>query len=352
MNLLTLKLEKKDNMNVVEKLYTEWAWRSKTGTPNINNPEDKLILDSLINELVGPFKEEQVIFESSQNYDAVIIPKLIQDGFMKEGGSIPLSEGNYKVPTKNGGNFIEQVSAKDMPIWKALWSVKPPTAKGESDNLGVGKGEISLYWLYNYNKRTPVDVGEGRAGDDPDLKFPDCGVEVKAYNSGTAAISLGRFSADKLNLQLLSVAFGLNTLTNVLNPKSEAKVINPTNFNGKELLPVFQAVAKFTSLDNLDELAQQYGVFKTIKDNTEFLIRELGGVSNTSDASKEMATKILEAKLSRKPGDGGYLTNVTSKGSMHWWNIDISKIKASEALLSNFTVNQSKIKLNFSKVLS
>ena len=35
-------------MNITDKLYNEWAWRTKTGTPNINNPEDKVILESLI----------------------------------------------------------------------------------------------------------------------------------------------------------------------------------------------------------------------------------------------------------------------------------------------------------------
>mgnify|MGYP003150491257 CR=1 FL=1 len=40
-------------MNVTDKLYTEWAWRSKTGTPDINNPEDKAVLDKLVNELTG-----------------------------------------------------------------------------------------------------------------------------------------------------------------------------------------------------------------------------------------------------------------------------------------------------------
>lgn len=38
-------------MNVVDKLYTEWAWRSKSGIPNINNPEDKAILDNILLEL-------------------------------------------------------------------------------------------------------------------------------------------------------------------------------------------------------------------------------------------------------------------------------------------------------------
>tara|TARA_R110000868_G_C10782643_1_gene755626 strand:+ start:30 stop:1043 length:1014 start_codon:yes stop_codon:yes gene_type:complete len=337
-------------MNLLDKLYTEWAWRSKSGLPNIKNPEDKAILDSLIKEMT--LEEEPLLFEGSDSYDEQITIKLVRDGIMEEGGIIPPSTGNYKFNGANGGNFTEQVSTSDLKIWRALWSVKPNTAKGESDNLGVGKGEISLYWLYNYNKNSSIEVSEGRAGDDPDLKFNGVGVEVKAYSSGTAAISLGRFSADKLNLQLLSVAFGLNTLTKVLNPKSEAKVINPTNFTGKELLPVFQAVSQFSSLDNLGDLAQNYSVFKTIKDNVDFLVKELGGVTDNIQASKAMATKILEAKLERKPGFGNYLVNVSSQGAMHWWNIDISKIRQSEALLSSFSVNQSKIKLNFSKVLS
>lgn len=38
-------------MNTTDKLYTEWAWRTKTGVPDINNSEDKAILVSLIKEL-------------------------------------------------------------------------------------------------------------------------------------------------------------------------------------------------------------------------------------------------------------------------------------------------------------
>ena len=44
-------------MNITDKLYTEWAWRSKTGTPDINNPEDKAILDKIISELIPESKQ-------------------------------------------------------------------------------------------------------------------------------------------------------------------------------------------------------------------------------------------------------------------------------------------------------
>lgn len=38
-------------MSIIDKLYTEWAWRTKSGIPDINNEEDKAILNRLISEL-------------------------------------------------------------------------------------------------------------------------------------------------------------------------------------------------------------------------------------------------------------------------------------------------------------
>lgn len=43
-------------MNVTDRLYTEWAWRTKSGAPDINNPEDKAILNSLIAEFTTDSK--------------------------------------------------------------------------------------------------------------------------------------------------------------------------------------------------------------------------------------------------------------------------------------------------------
>ena len=43
-------------MNITNKLYTEWAWRTESGVPDINNPKDKRILDRLISELTEEAK--------------------------------------------------------------------------------------------------------------------------------------------------------------------------------------------------------------------------------------------------------------------------------------------------------
>jgi hypothetical protein len=51
-------------MNITDKLYNEWAWRSKTGTPSMDNIEDKVILDKLLAELTnadGQISKAEVI---------------------------------------------------------------------------------------------------------------------------------------------------------------------------------------------------------------------------------------------------------------------------------------------------
>ncbi len=57
-------------MNVIDKLYTEWAWRTKSGTPDITNPEDKAVLDYLIKELTE--QEDDSIGDLQKNLISII----------------------------------------------------------------------------------------------------------------------------------------------------------------------------------------------------------------------------------------------------------------------------------------
>ena len=77
----------------------------------------------------------------SSEYDELIKRKLGID-------TIPISKNSYKF-TK--GTFEEQVKGDDLKVWQDLWEAKPEkkTEKGV-ETAGVGKGELSLYWLYNY----------------------------------------------------------------------------------------------------------------------------------------------------------------------------------------------------------
>ena len=66
-------------MKVTDKLYTEWAWRSKNGIPDINNPEDKAILDTLIAELTNQIKEEEEVKASISREEIVNLVASIAD---------------------------------------------------------------------------------------------------------------------------------------------------------------------------------------------------------------------------------------------------------------------------------
>ena len=67
-------------MKLIDKLYTEWAWRSKSGVPDINNPEDKVILNDILSELNVPLNEKvDVITEEDDLYDRKIAISLFGD---------------------------------------------------------------------------------------------------------------------------------------------------------------------------------------------------------------------------------------------------------------------------------
>lgn len=336
-------------MNVVDKLYTEWAWRTRTGVPDINNPEDKAILDTLISEL--NIKEEPILFEGSENYDKVIFEKLKKENLLSPQGGIPLSKNTYRFNGRGGKSFYNNVKGEeDKKIWTALWDEAPPAAKTGTASKGVGAGELSLYWLYNYSNSN-INVTEGREGGGADLFFDGVGVEVKAEGSHTAKIGLGRFSEFKEEVSLLTILFGLNALTKVLSSQDlEGKILNPTNFRGVELPQAFESFSKFSNLPNLEELANQFSIFKSIYDNVSKVKQYVGNVSDPTAAAGIMLSKLLSKKLYIKPGFGGYLVNLKKEGSMAFFQIDEKMLENHENVLNHTIIQQSKIGLNYSKV--
>ena len=66
-------------MNITDKLYTEWAWRTESGVPDINNPKDKAILDRLLSELTENktnSKQDIIDYIKSTDLDQEQIDKL------------------------------------------------------------------------------------------------------------------------------------------------------------------------------------------------------------------------------------------------------------------------------------
>jgi len=350
----------------LNELLVEWSYRTEKGYPDMGNPSDILILKEILEKLElptdildeleddepevtvstdepqsEPTPEEKPTPQPSENeYDGLIKKTLNVN-------EIPRSKSKYKYPGKGGSTYMEQVSADDLPIWQALWTAKPDkkTEKGV-ETAGVGKGELSLYWLYNYSN-SGINVTEGRTGDDPDLFFNGNGIEVKAYSSHTAALSIGRYGADRENLRLLGTIFGISSLARVFGGEGTDKTINPTNFKGVDLIPAFEEVEALGNAD-LEGLSQFYDIFgkillniKKVKDTLKFESARQGGLA--------MGRKFLKDKLGRKPGDGNFLVNLKKDGSMKFFGVSFATIDSDEDILTKMGSSQSAMKLNFTK---
>ena len=331
-------------MDILEKYLNSISYKFPKGYPDMKDEQDKTMLFKMINELL---EENSLLTEGSELYDKVIVNDLY--GQNPEGKPVPTTKSKYKF----GGTstFNVQVQSNDLEIWKKLWGVKPPKVGkevGSAGSLGVGNGEISLYWLYNYSN-SGVDVTMGRSGDDPDLFFNGKGVEVKAYDKHTGLLGLGRFGADKENLRLLGMIFGLNNLVKVLGKDEVVKTINPTNFKGTDLIPAMENVVKLKNTD-LGDLAATYPLFGTIKKNIDSLVGSLGDFTTAEEGAINMAHQLVSSKLERKPGPGNFLASIMESGDMRFFAIDLEKLKANDEFLSNFKSSQSALGLNFDKL--
>ena len=193
-------------MNVTDKLYTEWAWRTKTGVPDINNPEDKAILNKLISELVKEedqepksiTKKDIIDYINNAELDDKQIVKLyqrvtnfgnyrsIRDKVRQKGygdkiykqysqqiqsiiEDLPvedsrkfsdfLQKGGAKFPTKSrGGNIINDISAQTNLPTNVVKAVFRHTAQDEKKR-GVGMGELALILLFD-NVTNAVSKGD------------------------------------------------------------------------------------------------------------------------------------------------------------------------------------------------
>lgn len=295
-------------MNVTDKLYTEWAWRSKSGTPNINNPDDRAILDNLLKELTN---NTQLLKEDSSDYDNHIVEKF---------GEIPKVLGQYTVPAGSG---TIKVDLRDLDTYKKIFKISPDQT--------IGPGELAVYWLYQH-QNNPVTTVDNRGSDKPDLMIGNKRVEVKAYGTHSGKIKLGKFGSQKENILLLNITFGFHTLVKVLNLKSSAKAVTSTNFNPKELLEAFVEVMKIKDSGILAEGASQFELIAGIKEKLDILNSELNSPSDSLEATKALLTRIVMSKFNTKPGDEGYIASALIQGEIHFFYIDFDKLRQSNLL--------------------
>lgn len=253
---------------------------------------------------------------------------------------IPKAKGNYYLKNQS---FILNVDERDLDIFQKLYYISPPKlneTKGQSK--ASGNSEVAIYWLYKHQENQ-VYVKDCRGGSNPDLQIHESFSEIKAYEKHNKQTPIGRFGADKINLNLLNLIFSFNILLSPLNLDTKSKVISSTNFNGKELFKAFQSIFN-----------ERYDLPKVIQDNIGFLLDNLDNPTTPEQATRNMILKILTEKLLVKPGDREYLCIVTSKGVIHFYYIDFNKLFNVEVdkLIKAFSINQSFIYLNFHSVFA
>lgn len=201
-------------MKITDKLYTEWAWRSESGTPSVSNPKDKALLDRIILEITEeakPITKDDIValLSSVENDTEALthIKKYIsnrpnQSGFFNyinsknidsktlESGDAPQRVFNVLSNNEQLNDYMEYVK---KPLGFAQLGSSGNLATAISDELtfdtinlliniggqeggrGVGKAEIGLASLIG-----DVKMMKGGKGD---LDWSGKYLEVK----GTAA---------------------------------------------------------------------------------------------------------------------------------------------------------------------
>ena len=200
-------------MNVIDKLYTEWAWRTKSGTPDVSNPKDKAILDNLIYELT---EQEDVDIEDLKKNLVSIINNRSDSTVLKRVMKYAKNVG-YGDSMKS---YLESknLSRKDILYFQSLLSdigktgefaklsSNPPVFNSEGDNYytqipGFETDELkSLYSDMKDSIQGTVSMGPGeaflsvffknisKAKTKGDLLIGNEEVELKSRTGNTGAI--------------------------------------------------------------------------------------------------------------------------------------------------------------------
>ena len=247
----------------------------------------------------------EILIEADQTFPEIIEKKLSKD-------ELKVSK-KYDLP-KNGGKF--EIARKDQASFLKLFSEIP--------NKGAGNGEVSLYWLFNYQRGTDSKrCKENRGRDNPDLTIDSVNVEVKSYPSHTGKIGLGKTKQDYVSREILSALFGFRNMFIAFGTGSQK---NKSFFSeiGYNIDDVRDSLIKFNEVHELLEknpkLIKQFKLFKEIQKSMKGLETAIGKISTKKlDLSKvdetaaDIAANIVIDKTGRKPGDGGYVVNLLKK---------------------------------------
>lgn len=280
-------------MDILDLFLRKISYKFPKGYPDLNSPGDQTLLQNLIKE----YTDTNTILEKTKE-DSSSFGQLVYSTFK---GKIPPVKGKYSIP-KNGGKL--NINPSDKEAFEKLFKVKP--------NSGVGNGEVSLYWLFNYkNPKSPESrAQENRGGDNADLIIDNLKCEVKSYKSHEAKIGLGKFKDDTESRGIITKLFGVLNLTSIFEGKKE--FVSEVSFNLDTLNKSYEQVIKTKSIlskPEVKEVLGNYDVFKQLETQINSLM-SLVKKGNSKQLSQATMAILLSNKLMKKPGPGGYVINL------------------------------------------
>ena len=268
---------------------------------------------------------------------------------------IPRAQGSYKM---KGGSFDLPVHPKDKQIFEDLWPE-------HADSAIIGKGEIAIYWLFNY-QQNQVLTEDGRGGDAPDLKIGGQPVEVKSYKSHNMITGLGRWSEFKEERRIVQNIFGIHALAKAFKDGDVANPITEITFKKAELETASESLFNFLNLQGLDQLVEIFGndsifanmianansVFPEMKDSlkkSNVDVPQLTKGDNPTEVAVQVLQMLAAKKYGQKPGNMGYIANVIpGKADIHFHHIDIASI--TPEVTDSLNVSGGSIKGNLGKI--
>jgi hypothetical protein len=323
-------------MIVTDEILNEWSFRCHDGVVDLNDPKKVRILKEILDE------NGISLNEGDETYD-----KVIKNSLKVE--EIPQVQGRYELGKDTN------INGEDAKIFRTLYPAAPPKKGKEIDTAGskgTGNGEISMYWLFNFQ---PGHTAEGtQGGGKPDLNIDGVGVEVKAYDS--SRITLGRFASDKANIDLLNTLFGLDALVSTIDKtEGKDKKASSLNFSRSDISRAFNTLQDFSGNTDLRELSTKYPLINSIYSKVDNLIQQLGLQPNftSNDAAGALLKRILLTKFKEKPGFGGYIVNVSENGGLKYIQVTEDRINKTdnEKILENIFINQGSIIINPEELL-
>jgi hypothetical protein len=268
-------------------------------------------------------------------FDQIIIDTL---GYKK----IAVS-GNYKIQ-KN--SFKLEIDESDIEQYLKLFYKSP--------NKGVGNGEVSIYWLFNYSKEKRAY--ENRGGSNADLTIDGYNCEVKSYPSHNMKIVLGKFKEDVFTRNIINTLFGLSNLCSEYVPGNST--LSEIQFSYDDVFNSFLTLGYFKDffISNKNLIAE-HRPLTMIKNGIVDLYKQLMiidkdiGKKSIEDVAAVLMLHLVKTKFDKKPGSGGFMINCLKTNPLdvefnyvnleNIYNIQTDKVK------NNVNVGSGEIKVNY-----